>query len=67
MKKTKKPDSSANYWFDEDAADRAVAFFSECLTHTTGEWRGQPFVLSDWQVDIVRNIFGSKRPDGTRR
>ena len=67
MKKTKKPDSSANYWFDEDAADRAVAFFSECLTHTTGEWRGQPFVLSDWQVDIVRNIFGWKRPDGTRR
>lgn len=62
-----KPVSSADYWFDEDAADRAVAFFAECLTHTTGEWRGQPFALSDWQAEIVRNIFGWKRQDGNRR
>jgi phage terminase large subunit-like protein len=55
------------FWFDEAAADKAVAFFAECLTHTTGEWRGQPFVLSDWQAGIVRDIFGWKRHDGTRR
>lgn len=58
---------SERFRYDQDAADRAVAFFSECLTHTTGEWRGQPFVLSDWQADMVRAIFGWKRPDGTRR
>ena len=44
-----------------------MAFFSECLTHTTGEWRGQPFVLSDWQAKIVGDIFGWKRKDGTRK
>lgn len=60
-------DSSAEFLYDEDAADRAVAFFAECLTHTTGEWRGQPFILTDWQADIVRRIFGWKRQDGTRR
>jgi phage terminase large subunit-like protein len=68
MARKRKPDSSPpDYWYDADAADRAVAFFAECLTHTTGEWRGQPFVLSDWQADIVRKVFGWKRPDGTRR
>ena len=59
--------SSPDYWYDEDAAEKAVAFFSECLTHTTGEWRGQPFVLDEWQADIVRKLFGWKREDGTRR
>lgn len=59
--------TSPKYWFDDDAAERAVSFFADCLTHTSGEWRGQPFVLSDWQADIVKNLFGWKREDGTRR
>lgn len=63
----KKRVSSDKFHFDQAAADKAVAFFAECLTHTTGEWRGQPFVLSPWQADIVSNIFGWKRPDGTRK
>src|SRR3546814_5762784 len=62
-----KPPSVEKYRFDTEAADKAVAFFAECLTHTTGEWRGQPFVLSPWQADIVRAIFGWKRQDGTRK
>jgi phage terminase large subunit-like protein len=64
-----KTDANASgYWYDAEAAERAVAFFAECLTHTTGEWRGQPFVLADWQADrIVRPLFGWKRADGTRR
>lgn len=60
--------SGDGFRYDAEAADRAVAFFAECLTHTTGEWRGQPFVLADWQADrIVRPLFGWKRADGTRR
>lgn len=55
------------YHFDQEAADRAVSFFADCLTHVTGEWRGKPFVLSDWQAKIVRDIFGWKRQDGTRK
>ena len=62
-----KRDSSAKFHFDTDAAERAVSFFAECLTHTTGEWRGKPFILSDWQAEIVRNIFGWKRADDTRK
>ncbi|MBY3257074.1 terminase large subunit [Rhizobium laguerreae] len=57
-----------DYWFDEAASVRAVAFFPEHLCFTKGEWAGKPFHLEDWQAnDIVRPIFGWKRPDGTRR
>ena len=67
MAKLKKTDSSAVFHYDKPAADRAVAFFAECLTHTTGMWRGQPFILSEWQAVIVRSVFGWKRLDGTRK
>jgi len=56
------------YWFDEDAAGRAVAFFERFLTHTKGKWAHTPFVLQDWQRDeIIRPLFGWKRHDGTRK
>ena len=60
--------TDAAFWFDQDAADRAVKFFELCLTHTKGEWAGQPLKLSDWQAErIIRPLFGWKRQDGTRR
>jgi phage terminase large subunit-like protein len=56
------------FWFDEEAADRAETFFPRFLVHIKGEWAGQPFVLEPWQRDgIVRPLFGWKRKDGTRR
>jgi len=55
------------FWFDEDAADRAVEFFEQ-LQHVKGPLAGQPFKLQPWQAeDIVRPLFGWKRQDGTRR
>ena len=53
--------------FDKKSAKRAIDFFTECLTFTAGEWMGRPFVLEPWQQAIVGNIFGWKRPNGTRR
>src|SRR5688572_24120025 len=56
------------YWFDEAAADYAATYFPKYLRLTTGEWAGRPFVLSPWEErDIVRPMFGWKRPDGRRR
>lgn len=61
-------DSLNDFYFDEEEATNAVGFFEECLTHTTGEWAGKPFILEDWQADIVRNMFGWKRTkDHTRK
>lgn len=60
--------TSGEYWFDVKAAEAAVDFFPKYLRLTSGEWAGRPFKLEDWQADdIIRPIFGWKRPDGTRR
>jgi phage terminase large subunit-like protein len=54
-------------WYDQDAAEMAVGFFRECLTHVKGEKAGQPFELDNWQENIISTIFGWKRQDNTRR
>ena len=55
------------YRFDAKAARKAERFFELYLTHVKGEWAGAPFKLERWQREIVRTVFGWKRPDGTRR
>lgn len=56
------------YWYDDRAANRAVAFFRDNLMFSEGEWAGRPFLLEPWQEhDVVRPLFGWKREDGTRR
>lgn len=57
----------SDYYFDERAASVVVNFFERLLVHSKGEWAGQPFRLSGWQRDIVREMFGWKRADGLRR
>lgn len=59
---------AASYWFEEEAASRAVEFFRRYLRHTKGELAGQPFELAEWQeTEIIRPLFGWKRQDGTRK
>lgn len=53
--------------YDADAAQRAVQFFENYLTHSVGEWAGRPFTLEGWQRDVVTTLFGWFRPDGRRR
>lgn len=43
--------------YDKEKADKAVLFFNQ-LSHTIGEWEGQPFTLMEWQEQIVRDVFG---------
>jgi len=53
--------------FDVDAAENAIGFFHDHLCLIEGEKAGQPFFLEPWQKCIVANLFGWKRPNGTRR
>lgn len=53
-------------YFDEAAADRVLTFFANFLVHIKGKWSGQPLKLEDWQAYHTRQIFGWKRPDGSR-
>jgi len=58
--------TKTRYYFDEEAANKAV-YFIEHLRHTKGRWAGKHFHLLPWQRTIIRDIFGWKREDGTRR
>jgi len=51
---------------EKAAADRAVLFINQ-LKHTKGQWFGQNFKLLPWQEKIVRDIFGTLKPDGSRQ
>ncbi|MGB9845922.1 MAG: terminase large subunit [Desulfotomaculales bacterium] len=52
--------------YDKAKADRAVEFIRN-LRHTKGRWRGVPFTLLPWQEKIIRDIFGTVKPDGYRQ
>ena len=52
------------YYFDEEAADRAVAFIETHIRHCKGELAGKKFILQPWQRnDLIRPIFGWKHKD----
>lgn len=57
--------NSDGCWWDGAAAWKVVEFFPRCLSHTKG-FDG-PFVLEQWQKDILATLFGWKRDNGTRR
>ena len=52
--------------FDEAKAKRTVDFIN-CLKHTKGKWRGQPFELLPWQEAIIRDVFGTVKENGYRQ
>lgn len=57
---------SADSTYNKKLADYAVNFI-ECLCHTKGTWAGKPFELIDWQERIIRDIFGTIKPNGYRQ
>ena len=52
-------------YYDKAAADHAVAFF-ESLCHTKGDFYRQPFKLLPWEEQLVRDVYGIYKEDGTR-
>jgi len=52
--------------YNKKAADYAVNFI-QCLSHTKGTWAGKKFELLDWQEQIIRDVFGTIKPNGYRQ
>ena len=48
------------YYFDKQAANKAIGFIETFITHTKGELTGQALKLEDWQKKIVGDLFGWK-------
>jgi phage terminase large subunit-like protein len=59
--------SSKDDWFNHRESDRATFFVQEFCRHVKGPLTGENLRLQPWQNDIVSNLFGWKRPNGTRR
>lgn len=61
-------DCGGKYYFDEAAANRFPLFCTKFVKHTQGQFRGKPFNLEPWELEIFRNFFGwKKKSDGLRR
>ena len=58
-RRSKNPPTTPKCSLDQTAADLAVRFFQENLTHSKGELGGKPFILEPWQQDYVRQLFGT--------
>lgn len=54
-------------YFDNTAAEHIIKFFATQLVLAEGVPGCPNFILEEWQKAIVGNLFGWKRPDGTRR
>jgi len=52
--------------YDKAKADHAVKFI-ENLCHTKGKWAEKRFWLLPWQEQIIRDVFGIVKEDGTRQ
>ena len=53
--------------FSEAKADAALNFFELGLKHTKGRFTGQPFLLIDWEYEIISDVFGTLGEDGNRQ
>jgi phage terminase large subunit-like protein len=53
--------------FDPTRAGRALNFFEGCLKHGKGEFAGKPFLLMQWQKEIIADIFGIVDDEGHRQ
>jgi phage terminase large subunit-like protein len=60
-------EDAGDCWFDEEAACNVMDFFPKMLCHIKGPKAGKSFYLARWEQTILANLFGWKRPDGTRR
>ncbi len=52
--------------YNKEVADYVVNFIEQ-LKHTKGEFYKMPFELIDWQEQIIRDVFGILKADGTRQ
>lgn len=60
-------ENPGDFTFDLSAGERVIEFIERYCKHHKGEWAGRPLLLEEWQKQLLRIVFGWKRPDGTRR
>jgi len=56
--------NKGDYYFDENAVDDVISFIRKLKLNTTPK---KPFLLEDWQLFIIANIYGLKSKLNNRR
>ena len=56
-----------DFYFDKQAASKAIGFIETFCSHTKGELHGKKLLLEDWQKKIVGDLFGWKQENGLRK
>ncbi len=51
--------------FNEQKAQNVVEFIQ--YLHLTGDFYGQPFVLQDWQKEVLESVYGTVKKNGYRQ
>lgn len=51
-------DKRSDLSLDFNQAGRVVDFIENCLFHFEGEWSGKPFILQNWQIFVILELFG---------
>ena len=58
----------ANRWkYDEKTAERPIQLIEGNIKHVIGAFAGSPFLLEEWQKQIIRQAFGWVDKDGNRK
>ena len=57
----------ADYVYDDSVPQRIKKFFEKFLVHSKGTHANKPFVLLDWQYDIIKQLYGTYTVDKLRR
>lgn len=51
--------------FSEEKAREVIEFIE--LLHLTDDFYGQPFILRDWQKEVISDVYGTVNEDGLRQ
>src|SRR3990172_3497274 len=53
--------------YRQENAEHVLEFMRHFLRHVKGPKTGEPIEMEPWQEDLIKTLFGWRRPDGTRR
>ena len=53
--------------YDSNKADKVIRFIERVCTHVKGDLAAKPFILEEWQIDYIKELFGTVNQDGTRQ
>jgi len=51
--------------FNKQRASEPIEFIQ--LLHLTGDFYGKPFILRDWQKEVISNVYGTIKENGYRQ